>query len=159
MLGKMALLSGVLWAIGSACMISGARAESPASLDIAGRWEQVCEAAPTCVTRIDISRCDAGWCGVGVKTDGTCGAPLLELGSGKQRYDDGSQHFEGKVTLAAGTAPYIVDAHVSRDVKDGTMQLRIAGNTEGNLIRRIFEFDARLARTDLPVCTASKPAA
>ncbi len=133
------------------------------SADIAGRWQgdtyslgRSCDGG-RCKIALDITRCGAGWCGVEVTEAKTCGGRALSLDGGTE--NEASVQFTGRLELAAGTEPYVVQVWLVSDADGAGPKLDIIGDTGGEfrLFRRSFPFNATLARTDEAVCTSEKP--
>ena len=132
--------------------------------DLTGRWEgrtvglaraKDCGEGP-CTLALDLVRCATGWCGVEVTGgDRKCGATALRLDDGDAGSGGGATVFRGKLELAKGTEPYVVEAYLipPTDADDKT-ELQIAGDTGGEfrVFRRSFPFTATLARTGEAKC-------
>jgi len=137
---------------------------SAAASDLSGRWEgrtfelaraKDCGEGP-CTLALDLVRCASGWCGVEVTGgDHKCGATALRLDGGTAGSGGGATVFRGKLELAKGTEPYVVEAYLipPLDADDKT-ELQIAGDTGGEfrMFRRSFPFNATLARTGDAKC-------
>jgi hypothetical protein len=99
---------------------------------------------------VDIAKCQTGWCGVEVVgSEQRCGATALKLDSG-QETGGSSTLFKGKLELAKGTEPYVVEAYlVSMSGGDVKTELQISGDTGGEfrMFRRSFPFNATLVRS------------
>jgi hypothetical protein len=99
---------------------------------------------------VDIAKCQTGWCGVEVVgSEQRCGATALILDSG-QETGGSSTLFKGKLELAKGTEPYVVEAYlVSMSGGDVKTELQISGDTGGEfrMFRRSFPFNATLVRS------------
>ncbi len=67
--------------------------------------------------------------------------------------------FTGKLELARGTEPYVIEAYVQPAQGDHPMQLSMTGDTGGEfrVFRRSFPFHATLARTGDATCKLEKP--
>lgn len=141
--------------------------EGPA---LGGRWQgthyRMAALSPECKDgkcnlTLDIQPCDKGWCGVEVASDGTCGATALELVKG-ETYDEGAFGLTGKLSLATGTEPYVIEAYYQPaekgDPKTGSsdqpVRLSMTGDTGGTFraYRRSFPFHATLARIGEATC-------
>jgi hypothetical protein len=133
--------------------------------DLAGRWEgrtyelarrrSDCNGAP-CTLTLDLAPCGSGWCGVEViGAAQRCGATALKLDGGEAN-PGGSTLFKGKLELAAGTEPYVVEVYlVTMNAEAGaTRELQIAGDTGGafRMFRRSFPFNATLAQIGEAKC-------
>jgi len=136
----------------------------PAPADISGRWEgptyelarrgDDCGGKP-CTLMLDVVRCATGWCGVEViGSERRCGATALKLDGGEGN-PGGNTLFKGKLELAQGTEPYVVEAYLL-DFGEGAekRELEIAGDTGGEfrMFRRSFPFHATLARISDAQC-------
>lgn len=133
------------------------------SVDIGGRWEgrtfelarhgSDCGGKP-CTLTLDVARCAAGWCGVEViGTEQRCGATALKLDAGEAT--GGNTRFKGKLELAKGTEPYVVEAYLVTMSGDAAgKQLQIVGDTGGEfrMFRRSFPFNATLAKSGEARC-------
>jgi len=161
MTASFAALCVLAWAAAAAAEESaGAEPqEQPAASEIAGRWEGAsfalgraqsdCE-DDRCTLVLDLSACRTGWCGVEVGRDAACGATALTLDGGA--VGSGNVVFKGKLSLARGTEPYVVEAYLRRD--EGKPALEIIGDTGGTfrMFRRSFPFNATLARAGDAKC-------
>jgi hypothetical protein len=137
-------------------------AEQPISL--AGRWSgphygygrqgssEHC--AGGCALTYDIVACKAGWCGIVVNANKTCGPVDVRLAADVKA--DGGLVFKGKLQIAKGSAPYIVKAWYRSE--DSSVSLHFLGDTGPELLmmRRSFPFEADLARTGDATCTLEK---
>ncbi len=136
----------------------GTLAAHPAAIDLAGRWEgrtyelarrgADCDGKP-CTLTLDLAPCGSGWCGVEViGAAQRCGATALKLDGGEGN-PGSSTLFKGKLELAKGTEPYVVEAYlVTMNEEAGAKrELQIAGDTGGEfrMFRRSFPFNATLA--------------
>lgn len=155
-------------AAASASLAGDAEAPSaetlPAAVDLSGRWEgrsfELARASADCGDKpctltLDLARCAGGWCGVEViGTEQRCGATALRLDAGAG--GNGSvTTFKGKLALAKGTEPYVVEAYLVSDAPaTGARELQITGDTGGEfrVFRRSFPFNATLARTSEAHC-------
>ena len=172
-----AVLVGALMVMAAATLepgygISAAMAETLAKADaakpitIAGRWsgshygarltpDESCGGKP-CTLTLDVVACDSGWCGIVVSNDKPCGAVALHVHPSAKRNRPGI--FEGKLELAKGAAPFVVQA--SYYEKDGTKTptLNVIGDTGSELLlmRRSYPLQAELARTGDAQCTLEK---
>ena len=109
----------------------------------------------------DIVACGDAWCGITVTDETTCGAIALKLA--RDPKSGRGNAFSGKLELAKGSAPYVVEAWYSApDTKSGEgsekAHLNFVGDTGGELLmmRRSFPFQADMARVGEPVCTLEK---
>ncbi|WP_156827567.1 hypothetical protein [Hyphomicrobium zavarzinii] len=151
----------VLAAAGAA--LAGDAASPPsggdAVIDISGRWEgrsyelartKDCAEKP-CTLTLDVARCAAGWCGVEVLDAGRkCGSTALKLDAGERSAISGNTLFKGKLELAQGTEPYVVEVSlINWSGDEPKTQLHITGDTGGEfrMFRRTFPFNATLARS------------
>ncbi|HEX2843045.1 MAG TPA: hypothetical protein VHO05_17370 [Hyphomicrobium sp.] len=140
-----------------------APAPEQAAVDISGRWEgrtyEIARRGPDCGDKpctltLDVARCATGWCGVEVTgSEQRCGDTALKLDAGDA---SGSVTlFKGKLELAKGTEPYVVEAYLVNMSGDTVAkQLQIAGDTGGEfrMFRRTFPFNATLARSGEARC-------
>ena len=137
--------------------------------DVLGRWhnDQIWMLARgaedcsggKCSLTLDIVACGDSWCGIEVNENNTCGATALRFDAGKLTGMADGVLFSGKLELARGTEPYVVEAHM-QPAGDGTpMQLSMTGDTGGEfrVFRRSFPFNATLARTGEATCKLEKP--
>ena len=109
----------------------------------------------------DIVACGDAWCGIAVTDETTCGAIALKLD--RDPKSGRGNAFSGKLELAKGSAPYVVEAWYSApNSKAGEgsdkAHLNFVGDTGGELLmmRRSFPFQAEMARVSEPVCTLEK---
>ncbi len=136
---------------------------------ISGRWTgkpHVLRADPKrcgpdgCTLTLDVVACAGGWCGVEVTGDGkVCGGDTMTLTQRKAESGALSPYFDGKLSLAQGSEPYVVEAH-HRPAHGGEKSiLTFVGDTgpELMLFRRSFPFNATLTRVADAVCKAEKP--
>ena len=145
---------------------SKAGIDAPKPITIAGRWsgfhygarltpDESCGGKP-CTLTFDVVACDGGWCGIVVRDDKPCGAIALHLHETDKRNRHGI--FEGKLELAKGSAPFVVQA--SYFEKDGskTPTLNFIGDTGSELLlmRRSYPLQAELARSGDAQCTLEK---
>lgn len=111
-----------------------------------------CDGKP-CTLTLDLVRCRDGWCGVEVTgVERRCGATALTLDGGAS---GGINPFKGKLELARGTEPYVVEAYlVPASGDDARPELQILGDTGGKfrMFRRSFPFSATLARAGEAAC-------
>jgi len=131
--------------------------------DIAGRWRGAnaspgrCSYEP-CKVTFDIVQCGTGWCGIEVKESGSCGGRTLTLNAGVARSET-EMLFEGRLELAPGTEPYVVEVGLipSRDGDD--LLLEVVGATAGEFrfLARDFPFSALLVRSGEAICETEKP--
>jgi hypothetical protein len=133
---------------------------APVALDLAGRWEgrsfelsqrKTADCGENrCILVVDIAKCQTGWCGVEViGTEQRCGATALRLDGG-QAAGGTSTLFKGKLELAKGTEPYIVEAYlIPKNGGEAQTELQITGDTGGEfrMFRRSFPFNATLVRS------------
>jgi hypothetical protein len=136
--------------------------------DISGRWEgenrsfvapapqgPACEHG-RCKLTLDIVRCAGGWCGIEVGGNNVCGATALKLDAGTA--GTGNVLFTGRLELARGTEPYVVQAYLLPASGGASVTLHITGDTGGEfrIFRRSFPFQATLARTSDAACRAEQ---
>lgn len=155
----------VLSAAGAAFAGDAASIEPGAEeINIAGRWvgrsyefsrANDCGDEP-CTLTLDLGRCATGWCGVEViGNEQRCGATALRLDTGTPNPNGGSTLFKGKLALAQGTEPYVVEVYLypKGEVRDQP-ELEVTGDTGGEfrLFRRSFPFNATLALTGQAQC-------
>ncbi len=144
---------------------SAAAAIQPVQL--AGRWsgqryglgltgkEAECT-GKACNITFDIVACDTGWCGIRIADDESCGAVGLRLADNPKKPN--VNRFSGKLELAKGTAPYVVEAwYMAGDAGDKP-HLSFVGDTGPELLmmRRSFPFEAQLDRIADATCTLQK---
>jgi hypothetical protein len=133
---------------------------------IAGRWQganyMMSARAPDCdggrcTLTLDIVPCGDGWCGIEVAADNKCGGTALKLDAGET--SRGSTVFKGRLELAHGTEPYVVQAYLVPASDDDTQRLEIQGDTGGEfrVFRRSFPFNANLVRAGDAICRTEKP--
>lgn len=148
-------LSVICVLVAAAPLVSAAIAADVKVADVAGRWEgdTYAREAGGKLT-LDIVACGAGWCGIRVSANDTCGGTALKFNAGV--VEEGNAQFEGTLELAPGTEPYTVRATIFplEEGKQPTMQ--IIGDTGGQfrIYRRTFPFEAQMARTRDAVCKA-----
>jgi hypothetical protein len=127
----------------AAVCVAGVASAAPEGIE--GRWVS----AQKKLT-LDISRCEAGWCGVEVD-GGRCGRTVLHLGAG----EPGGKPPTGTLQLTSDSFRYGVRASLRQD--DSKSMLMIAGHTgEGDRfasMRRTFDYRAELVRIEAPACT------
>ena len=154
--------------LGALCVLAaaspaGARLAAP---DIAGRWQgenyRTASLAPdcgggACTLTLDIVRCGEGWCGIAVGHDNRCGGTALTLDAGEE--GTGNTLFKGRLELASGTEPYVVQAYLVPAEGDAPVTLDIIGDTGGEfrMFRRSFPFQTNLVRAGAATCKAEKP--
>lgn len=155
-----------------------AAATAASAIDLAGRWtgrhhsySMRAPAAETCggkscTLTLDIVACDAGWCGIMVPGeahgDKPCGAVALRVTTSPK--DKTHSTFTGKIELAKGSAPFVIEAWYrppGSTAGEGHDQahLNMVGDTGGGemlMMRRSFPFSAELARTGDAQCTLDK---
>lgn len=173
-LGWVAVLA--LMAAGSVTATYGGAAAETAStpavneakpIVLAGRWSgkrygygmredgPKCRSAG-CVITFDIVACPTGWCGIRVADDKSCGAVGLHLASDAK--SENPNRFAGKLELAQGTAPYVVEAWYGPGDDSDKPHLSFVGDTGTELLmmRRSFPFEAHLERVADATCTLEK---
>lgn len=167
--GMISSLALVCVAAGAVSLTAGEAVEDapplPVSADLGGRWEgpsfelsRRADAAPDCEgvrckLTLDIVKCANGWCGVEVLEAGKrCGATALTLETGAA--SGGAPQFRGKLSLAKGTEPYVVEAYLVTVAGETERELQIVGDTGGEfrMFRRSFPFNATLVRAGEPTC-------
>ncbi len=135
-------------------------------VQLAGRWsgqrygfglagKDACS-GQACNITFDIVACDTGWCGIRITDDQNCGAVGLRLADNPKKPD--VNRFSGKLELAKGTAPYVVEAwYMPADANDKP-HLSFVGDTGPELLmmRRSFPFEAQLDRIADATCTLDK---
>lgn len=112
-----------------------------------------------CTLTLDISACGADWCGIIVTPDGGCGAQALKVTQSAS--PDRRSAFEGKLELAKGSDPYVVEAWYSPAAAgepDPAPRLGFIGDTGPELMmfRRSFPFSANLAREGEAKCALER---
>lgn len=140
-------------------------AAKAALIDIAGRWEgrsfelartKDCGGDEPCTLTLDLARCATGWCGVEViGRERRCGTTALKLDGGVVNPEGGLTLFKGKLELAQGTEPYVVEVYLyPPNGGDDKSALEITGDTGGEfrMFRRSFPFNATLARAGDAAC-------
>jgi hypothetical protein len=155
-------LSGAALAADAAADQGGAA--PPAAVDLSGRWEgrsfELSRRAADCTGDrcqlvVDIAPCQTGWCGVEViGAEQRCGATALKLDGG-QVAGGTSTLFKGKLELAQGTEPYVVEVYlVPPRGDDPKAELQITGDTGGEfrMFRRSFPYNATLVRAGDAIC-------
>ncbi|MGQ0457612.1 MAG: hypothetical protein ACT4OU_11180 [Hyphomicrobium sp.] len=149
-----------------------ATAVEPAPIILAGRWTGPqhgfgARAARSdcgsglCNLIFDIVACGPDWCGIAVGKNETCGAVAMKLQPNTA--PDRVNAFGGKLELAKGSDPYVIEAWYSgpgERAGEGEDQphLSMVGDTGPELMmfRRSFPFSAELARTGEAKCTLEK---
>jgi hypothetical protein len=135
-------------------------------VELAGRWEgpnyRLAARADDCAGAkcrmiLDISPCGDGWCGVEVSPENKCMGTALTVAAGERT--EYATVFKGRLELARGTEPYVVQAYLIPAANGDTERLDIAGDTGGEFraFRRSFPFNAQLARAGEVHCKAEKP--
>ncbi len=138
-------------------------AAAGAGIDIGGRWQgrtfelaraEDCGEAP-CTLTLDLVRCATGWCGVEViGAEHRCGGTALKLDGGVSNAG-GPALFKGKLELAKGTEPYVIEAYlIPPSSSDDKTEFQITGDTGGEfrVFRRSFPFNATLAKVGDAKC-------
>ena len=135
--------------------------------NVTGRWhaDQIamlsragdCKAGG-CGLTLDIVACGDTWCGIEVGKDNSCGGTALKFDAGKSE-TSGGVLFSGKLELARGTEPYVVEAYMQPGAGGASATLHITGDTGGEFraFRRSFPFHATLARAGDATCRLDKP--
>jgi hypothetical protein len=146
---------------------AASEAVQPARADLAGRWEgrtyelsrRGSDCSGTngpCTLTLDVARCGGGWCGVEVTgAERRCGATALKLDGGSGPDKGSAPVFNGDLSLAKGTEPYVVEVYlVGPAAADEVAQLQIVGDTGGEfrMFRRSFPFSATLAKISDAKC-------
>lgn len=176
MLWSVALLCGVCWALGLMSWRmtpNSARAAGPVPAfiggDIGGRWAgqpmgyldpaKVC-GVKGCELTLDIVRCADKWCGIRVETSNACGGVALSLTPHAVTDPEVTPVFDGKLELADGTQPYVIEAVLRAGTDGARTQLTMVGDTgpELMLMRRSFPFRAVMARIGDAECKMDQPA-
>jgi hypothetical protein len=142
-----------------------------APISLAGRWSgsrhgfgartksEGCENG-RCTLTLDIAACGDRWCGIIVGPDGGCGLQALKLEPSASPKRPNT--FEGKLELAKGADPYVVEAWYSppsdASEPDPAPRLGFIGDTGPELMmfRRSFPFAANLARSGDAKCLLEK---
>ena len=184
-------LSAILMGLGLASSYGVIAAEPAATnnqaefvpINLAGRWSgkhyantmrapiRIGDSSPAAVApklntlTYDIVACGEEWCGIAVTDEKTCGAIALKMkrDTAKNRRNA----FTGKLEIAKGSAPYVIEAWYSAPTtKAGTKagegsekaHLNLVGDTGDELLmmRRSFPFQAEMARVGEPTCTMEK---
>ena len=177
MLWSIALLCGLTWAVGLMCGLKStpARAAGPVPVyvggDLNGRWAgqpmgyldpaKVC-GSKGCDLTLDIVRCGDYWCGIRVEKSNECGGVALNLTPPKVVDPKVTPIvLNGKLELAEGTQPYVIEAVLGALLDGEPTQLTMVGDTgpELMMMRRSFPFRTVMARTGEAVCKLDKPAA
>jgi len=141
--------------VAAAPLAANAMAADLKAADIAGRWQGTTWAREAGGNlTLDVVACGAGWCGIKVAADDSCGGTALELDGGAAEGDN--IVFKGTLELAPGTAPYVVQTYLIPASENSPVALQIVGDTGGEFraYRRSFPFEAQMARTRDPVCHA-----
>jgi hypothetical protein len=137
-----------------------------ARADLTGRWQgpkyrmaalaEECT-GKTCQLTLDISPCGEGWCGVEVAHDLTCRGTAMTVDAGET--NEFSTRFKGRLELAKGTEPYVIEAYLIPAAGEVAEMLEIQGDTGGEFraFRRSFPFGAQHARAGESHCRADKP--
>ncbi|MFN0219134.1 MAG: hypothetical protein ACKVP4_10000 [Hyphomicrobium sp.] len=114
-----------------------------------------------CALTFDIVACGSEWCGIAVGKDDACGAIAMKLTHNTE--PDRANSFAGKLELAKGAAPYVVEAwYQAPGAQAGEeadqARLSMVGDTGPELMmyRRSFPFSAELARSGEAKCTLEK---
>ncbi|MFT3730840.1 MAG: hypothetical protein QM780_05340 [Hyphomicrobium sp.] len=109
-----------------------------------------------CRMTFDVVACKDGWCGIAIKDDKSCGAIGLHLAAADAK--TGEHIFTGRLEIAKGAAPYVVQAWHDADKETGAVELHFVGDTGSELLmyRRSYPFEATLARSGDAVCTLDK---
>ena len=125
-----------------------AQAQSP-SPDFSGRWRAD---KPGLV--LDITPCGAGWCGVEVTGNATCGREMLRLLPGAAP----AGAWRCRLELAAEAQAYAVGARLGGAL-DNPPTLTLVGHPGSVFLpmRREMPFRAHFVRSGDPVCRPQKP--
>ena len=112
-----------------------------------------------CTLTYDIVKCDGGWCGIAVSDAMPCGAIGLRLSG--DAAPNRPNAFTGKLELAKGAAPYVIEAWYGapeEGAADAMPRLSLIGDTGTELLmmRRSFPFQAELNRIADAQCTLEK---
>ncbi len=145
---------------GMAAAIAGP-AELGAAADLSGRWsgqsfrcvKTTASGGNGCQITLDISRCGEAWCGLRVTdADGKrCGGEAMRLEANPEAK---GPVFQGRLTLAEGSEPYVIEARLRQAAGEAAVTLDIIGDTGPELryFRRSFPFEAMLTRSGDAVC-------
>lgn len=159
-------------------------------IDLSGRWAgrrsgfgvrldaDGCD-AKGCTLTYDIAACDAGWCGVIVASDGTCGQARMTLAQEKSNKGETitqRDRFMGRLELSSKADAYVVEAfyqpgkiapdltpdqpNASGGVKTKLLpRLSMIGDTGTELMmfRRSFPFSATLTYQGPASCALDHP--
>ena len=135
-------------------------------VQLAGRWEgpnyrmaarsDDC-GGTKCRMTLDISRCGEGWCGIEVSPENKCLGTAMTVDAGEPT-QFATLH-KGRLELARGTEPYVIQAYLMPASAGEPERLEIAGDTgdEFRMFRRSFPFNAQLVRAGDVHCRADKP--
>lgn len=112
-----------------------------------------------CVLTYDIVKCETGWCGIAVSNATPCGAIGLRMTG--DAAPNRQNAFTGKLELAKGAAPYVIESWYSAPDGSGgeaAPRLSLIGDTGTELLmmRRSFPFQAELTRISDAQCTLEK---
>lgn len=101
---------------------------------------------------LDIGRCGAGWCGVRVAADGTCGDVALRLERAEAMF--GTERFAGTFDRRVGADRHAVQGHLYRPQGDGQLALSLTGEPGERLqpMRRTFAYQDELRRAGDAAC-------
>jgi hypothetical protein len=184
-----ASLGAVIAALASVAILTGAdgisaanagqreaRTSEASGITLAGRWQgprfgygarkvgsEACAGDKPCLLTYDIVACPEGWCGIEVSDATPCGAIGVRMSPDTTK--DRRNAFQGKLELAKGAAPYIIEAWYTPPDATKTAgpaaagaHLHIVGDTGGELLmmRRSFPFQAELTRMSDAQCTLEK---
>lgn len=170
----MPLAHGGSAAAGDITLTTVAAPAAGAAISLAGRWTgrhhsyslrapeaENCGGKP-CALTYDIVACDNGWCGIAVTDDNPCGFIGLRVGPKPKAKNHTT--FTGKLELAKGAAPFVIEAWFNApDPKVGGSssqpRLHIVGDTGGGemlMMRRSFPFSAEMTRVGDAQCTLEK---
>ncbi len=151
---------------GSAAAAEKVKGTTTKTVDPSGRWSgrlggfstsKACGEKPCSIT-LDIQPCDGHWCGVRVSEQNRCAGQALTLEIAEKR--GSATTFNGKLEIAAGSAPFVVEATYWLGPDDGKPRLSFIGDTGPELMfmRRSFPLQAQLGRTGDAVCSVPRAA-
>lgn len=114
---------------------------------LAGRW-----VSERYGFALDIGRCGAGWCGIRVRADGSCGDLALRLEPAEAMF--GSDRFAGTFDRRIGADRHAVQGHLYRPQADGRPALALTGEPGERLqpMRRTFPYQDDLRRAGEAAC-------
>lgn len=103
---------------------------------------------------LDIGRCGAGWCGIRVRADGSCGDLALRLEPAEAMF--GTDRFAGTFDRRTGADRHAVQGHLYRPQADAQPVLALTGEPGERLqpMRRTFPYQDELRRSGEAACRA-----